>query len=249
MPITSNVEWDGRLEAFKGRDTTAYAEATAAMAKVCAACRLALVSGEPLSLTVAVAEGIGTDGTAYVTFDPVVSHRRCREPGLTLHEATGVPEELTTRGMRITLEDRDSSGSWIVPALAYTLIPSVSIREPGGGLVSVLVSVLLSQGFQLCLNADYAHILQVAGAVKDSFGCSITEQGLVTLHADGEQMYSQQLDPRDPDQASWLEAAREGALIVMSGDNLDFTETGPSFDVAARLGTLVAGRVPVRTSP
>lgn len=129
--------------------------------------------------------------------------------------------------MRITLEDPDRSGIRIVPALAYTLVPSVSIREPGGGLVSVLVSVLLSQGFQLCLSADYAHILQVAGAVKDSFGCTITEQGFVTLHAGGEQMYSQQLDPRDPDQSSWLEAAKEGAVIVKSGDNLDFTETGP----------------------
>lgn len=249
MPIISNVEWDGRLEAFKGRDTSAYVEAAAARAKVCAACRLPLGTGETLSLTVAVAEGIGPDGTAYVTFDPVISHRRCREPGLILREATGVPEELTTRGMRITLEDSDSSGSRIFPALAYALVPSVSIREPGGGLVSVLVSVLLSQGFQLCLSADYAHILQLAGAVKDSFGCTITEEGLITLHADGEQMYSQQLDLRDPDQASWLEASREGTLFVMSGDNLDFTETGPSFDVAARLGTLVAGRVTVRTSP
>lgn len=248
MPITSNVEWDGRLDAFKGRDTTAYVEAAVTTAKACAACRLPLGSGEPLSLTVAVAEGTCPDGTAYVTFDPIVSHRRCREPGLTVHEATGAPEELTAHGMRITLEDLDSSGSRTVPALAYTLVPSVSIREPGGELISVLVSILLSQGFQLCLSADYTHILQQAGAVKDSFGCTITEQGLVTLHADGEQMYSQQLDPRDPDQAGWLKAAKEGAVVVMSGDNLDFTETGPSLDAAARLGTLVVGRVPVRTS-
>ena len=37
----------------------------------------------PLSLTVAVAEGSGPDGTAYVTLDPIVSHRGCRDPGLT----------------------------------------------------------------------------------------------------------------------------------------------------------------------
>ena len=40
MPVSSNAEWDGRLEAFKGRDTTAYVEAAAATAKVCADCRL-----------------------------------------------------------------------------------------------------------------------------------------------------------------------------------------------------------------
>jgi hypothetical protein len=37
MPITSNVAWDERLEAFKGRDTAHYIETVKATAKCCAA--------------------------------------------------------------------------------------------------------------------------------------------------------------------------------------------------------------------
>jgi hypothetical protein len=145
--------------------------------------------------------------------------------------------------VRITLDERDGSGSRTVPVIAYTLVPGLSVRGPGGGLVSALVLILLSQGFTLCLSIGYADILLQAEDVKSSFGCTIMPQGLLTLHLEGERMYLQQFSPSHPDDAGWLEAARAGAVLVISGDNLNFTDTWPDFEAAARLDTLVAGRV------
>ncbi|MBT2551564.1 hypothetical protein [Arthrobacter sp. ISL-5] len=42
MPVTSNVAWDERLEAFKGPDTTHFVAAVAATARTCAACGMPL---------------------------------------------------------------------------------------------------------------------------------------------------------------------------------------------------------------
>jgi hypothetical protein len=40
MPVTRNAAWDGRLEPFKGRDTTHYVLTAADLAKECGACRM-----------------------------------------------------------------------------------------------------------------------------------------------------------------------------------------------------------------
>src|SRR3954453_20106596 len=45
MPTPRKVAWDGRLEAFKGRDTAHYIESVKATASRCAACRLPLGPG------------------------------------------------------------------------------------------------------------------------------------------------------------------------------------------------------------
>jgi hypothetical protein len=57
-------------------------------------------------------------------------------------------------------------------------------------------------------------------------------------------MCSQQLDRRNPIDAAWLRAAGAGRVLVISGDNLTFTETDLELTAAARLGTLVTGIVP-----
>ncbi|WP_427006130.1 hypothetical protein [Pseudarthrobacter sp. H2] len=247
MRVTSNVAWDERLEAFRGRDTTGFVALLAAAASACAACGLALQHQERLSLIVDITEG-RDGGIEYRTVDTRICHGRCRAPGLTLRTAAGAPDELTARGGRLILGHRDSSGIRAIPVLAYTLVPVLTFREPGGELTSALVSILLSHGFRLTLSTDYAEILRNARDVHNSAGCTVTEQGHVCLLINGEQMYSRQLNPAAAGDAAWLQAAaREGKVLVISGDYLQITGTGLNLDAAAALGTLVTGNAPVRT--
>jgi hypothetical protein len=74
----------------------------------------------------------------------------------------------------------------VVPVLAYTLVPVVSFREPGGELTSALVSILLSHGFQLALRPDHTDILDQAAEVKGICRLGVTRAGIVTLDLGGE---------------------------------------------------------------
>jgi hypothetical protein len=87
-----------------------------------------------------------------------------------------------------------------------------------------------------------------AAATQDSCSFTMAPQGLITLDVGGEAMYREQLDPASPDDAEWLEAAGNGTVLVISGDNLVITETSPDIGPAARLGTLVIGNVSVRSA-
>jgi hypothetical protein len=81
IPVTRNVAWDGRLESFKGSDTTQYVSTAAAIATTCGACRRLLQPGEPLSLSVDITKCTAPDGTEYVTFsDSGGTARRYRRP-------------------------------------------------------------------------------------------------------------------------------------------------------------------------
>lgn len=242
MPITSNVAWDGRLEAFKGRDTARYVETVKASASRCAACRLPFGPGAALSLMVFVTEGRDVDGNLSLDLDPVVCHLQCQGPGLTVREALGVVEGVISIGARLVLGG-GSSGTVAVPVLAYTLVPNVVIGEPGGEMTSALVSVLLNHGFKMSASASYGEILQRAVPARDTCRCTLARRGEVQLHVDGLLMCSQQLDRRNPHDADWLQAAREGRVLVISGDNLTLTDTGLELTAAARLGTLVTGFV------
>lgn len=53
--------------------------------------------------------------------------------------------------------------------------------------------------------------------------------------------------PNNPDDAEWLEAASNGSVLIIGGDNLVITETRIDVDAAARPGTLVIGYNPVRS--
>ncbi|MDQ1058385.1 hypothetical protein QFZ23_002286 [Arthrobacter globiformis] len=248
MPVTRNVAWDGRLEAFKGRDTGEFVALVAAVASACAECGLPVRPEEQLSLIVDITEGADGGGIEFLAFDTCICHRRCREPDLTLRTAAGAPDELKTIGARLILGHPDRSGIRAVPVLAYTLAPVLTFREPGGELTSVLVSVLISHGFRLTMSSDYAEMLRHARDVHTSVSCTATEEGRVSLHINGERIHSQQLDPAAAGDAAWLEAAgREGKILVISGDYLKITSTGVNIDAAARLGTLVTGNVSTAT--
>ncbi|WP_104140901.1 hypothetical protein [Arthrobacter sp. ZGTC131] len=243
MPITSNVAWDRRLEAFKGRDTAQYIATVMAVASRCAACQLPLGPGAALSLTVDITEGCDLEGTVCLTFDSVICHLQCQEPGLRVREATDVSDDLATVGARLVLRNRGGSRRNIA-VLAYTLVPSLVFGEPGGEMTSALVSALLNHGFQMSFSASYTEILQRAVPVRETCTCTVADGGAVQLHVDGALMHSQQLDRRNLDDAAWLEAARAGRVLVISGDNLLFTDTDLELTAAARLGTLVTGIVP-----
>lgn len=244
MPITSTVGWDGRLAAFRGRDAEHYVAMIAAVAKHCGACRLPLGPGSVLSLNVEITAGCDVTGTECLAFNAVICHLRCQEPGLRVREATDVPADMTSVGARMVFSKRGGSGRRSIAVLAYTQVPNLVFGEPGGEVTSVLVSALLGRGFQLSFSANWTEILQRAVPVAESCSCSVTNGEGVQLHVDGQLMHSQQLDMENRDDAAWLEAARTGAVLVISGDNLFFTGTGLELGAAARLGTLVTGLVP-----
>ncbi|MDQ1058199.1 hypothetical protein QFZ23_002100 [Arthrobacter globiformis] len=247
MPVTRNVAWDSRLESFNGRDTTHYVSTAAAIATTCPVCRHPLQPNEPLSLSVDITESTAPDGTEYVTFRDYVCHRHCSAPGLTVHTAPWRPADLTPLAARLVLTQTAGAGNpgIVVPALAYTLVPVVSFREPGGELTSALVSMLLSHGFQLALSPDYTAILEQAADVAASCRLTATRTGFITLDIGGETIYSEQLDPMKPDDAQWLEqAAAQGSVLVIAGDNLVITDRVLDVDAAVVLAPWSSGRSP-----
>lgn len=246
MPVTRNVAWDRRLESFKGRDTTQYVLTAASMASACAACRGPLESGEPLSLLVNVTESTAPDGTIYVTFTDCVCHRRCSGPGLSVQRCQWTPNELTPMAARMVLTRKSGNGQeGLVPVLVYTLVPVVAFRENDGDLTSALVSILLFHGFQLAMSPDFTGILEDAVETPASCRFAVTPQGLITFSIGGRILFREQLHADEPDDALWLEAARCGHVLVISGDNLIITTNSLDIRHAAAQGTLVIGTVPV----
>jgi hypothetical protein len=249
MPITSNVAWDARVETFKGRDTAQYIKSVMAAARRCAACGLPFGPGAALALTVEIIEGCDTEGTVSLTFDPAVYHLQCQQPGLSVSQATDcIGDDLSSIGARPVL-NRGGAGQTKIPVLAYTLVPSLVFGEPGGEMTSALVSALLNHGFQMALSDSYGEIARQAVPVRDTCTCTIGGDGAVELRVDGALMHSQQLDRTDTGDVIWLEGARAGHVLVISGDNLAFTDTGLELSAAARVGTLVTGAVPVLVTP
>ncbi|MFE4837285.1 hypothetical protein ACFRAU_21725 [Arthrobacter sp. NPDC056691] len=247
MPTTRNVAWDGRLQAFKGRDTTHYVTAAADLAKTCAHCRVPLESDEPVSLLVDITQSTAPDGTEYLTFTDAVCHRRCSGPALAVRQTPWQPDTLSPVAARVLLTQESNGGrTRVVPALAFTFIPVLSFREDGGELTSALVSLLLAHGFQLAMSADYAAILEQAAEPAANCRITVTPDGFLRLKLDGELLYREQLHLGSADDAEWLQAAAHGGhILVISGDNLGITETGLDISPAARHGTLVIGTVPV----
>jgi hypothetical protein len=249
MPVTHNVAWDGRLESFKGSDTTRYVATAAAVATTCDRCRRPLRAEEPLSLIVDITESTAPDGTEYLTFSDWVCHRRCGDPAVTVHDSPYRPEGLAPLAARVILIDRSGAGlARTVPVLAYTLVPVVSFRETGGELTSALVAILLSHGFQLAMSGDYSDILDQVHQTGNHCRFTVSRKGLLTLDVGGETMYREQLNPESPDDAEWLRAADGGSILVIGGDNLVISESSLDIAAAAELGTLVIGTVTVHSA-
>ena len=163
---------------------------------------------------------------------------------MTVRQSTGFISDLASVGARMVL-DRGGSGKTIIPVLAYTLVPSLVFGRPGGEMTSALVSALLTNGFQMSFTASYREILQHAVPARDTCACTVKDGGEIQLRIDGRLMHSQQLDGTYVDDAAWLEAATSGHVLVISGDNLMFTDADLDLTAAARLGTLVTGIVPL----
>jgi hypothetical protein len=151
-------------------------------------------------------------------------------------------EGVISVGARLVLGG-GASGTPAVPVLAYTLIPNVVIDEPGREVTSALVSVLLNHGFQMSYSASYGDILERAVPARNTCSCTVADGGVVQLHVDGLLMCSQQLESTNHLDADWMHAAGAGRVLVISGDNLTFADTGLEMTTAARLGTLVTGFV------
>ncbi|MDQ0618478.1 hypothetical protein [Arthrobacter globiformis] len=184
-----------------------------------------------------------------LTFDPAVYHLQCQQPGLNVSQATDcIGDDLASVGARLVL-NWGGTGQTKIPVLAYTMVPSLVFGEPGGEMTSALVSALLNHGFQMALSDSYGEIVRQAVPVRQACTCTVSGDGAIELHVDGALMHSQQLDRTDPGDAIWLEGARAGHVLVISGDNLAFTDTGLELGAAARLGTLVTGAVPVLVTP
>jgi hypothetical protein len=148
---------------------------------------------------------------------------------------------------RVLLTQKSKHGrTRVVPVLVFTFVPVLSFRENGGELTSALVALLLARGFQLAMSSDYAAILEQAAEADANCRITIAPGGLLRLRLEGEILYREQLHPDSADDAEWLQAvAHAGLILVISGDNLNITESGLDIHAAARHGTLVIGTVPV----
>ena len=249
MPITRHVSWDGRLELFKGAASTQYVSAAASAATACGTCGQPLTEDEQLAMSVDVSIAHGPDGADYRAFDCCVCHRGCCVPDLRVHERAGVREEVTSTGATMVLHYKEAGRIRRLPALVFTLLPNLTFAVPGAEFSSVLVSILLGQGFQLALGADLDLILGQATEVKPGTACTLIPHGPLVLQVAGQPMYTHLLDREEPDEAAWLDAAADsGAALVLGGDNLAITPAGVDLAPAAAHGTLVMGLVPVRTS-
>ncbi|MGN7256320.1 MULTISPECIES: hypothetical protein [unclassified Arthrobacter] len=98
------------------------------------------------------------------------------------------------------------------------------------------------------MSGDYGEMLQQSSPAGTVFAITTTPQGLISLRAGEATMYREQLDIANPDDATWLDAAMNAAVLVIGGDNLTLAGSGLNTDTAARLGTLVTGLVPVLAS-
>jgi hypothetical protein len=136
------------------------------------------------------------------------------------------------------------------PVLAYTWYPVVSFQERGGGLVSALVSLLLSHGFQLALSPEYPDLLDQVQPTAASCKCTLTADNFLKFSIDGELLHSEQLNPRTTDDAEWIAAATHtGQTLMISGDHLRITHTGLDLQPAARQASLLIGNVPFTRAP
>ena len=247
MPNARNVTWDQRLESFKGRDTAQYVTTAAELAKTCAACRIPFAADDPVSLLVDITQSTAPDGTEYLTFTDAVCHRRCSGPALAVRQAPWQPDTLSPVAARVIVSQKSAFGqAKMFPVLAFTLVPVLAFRESGGELTSALVSLLLSRGFQLAMSPEYADILEQVRSAGPDCRFTVTDQGLLRLTVEEEILYREQLDPRDADDAEWLQAAAlTGNILLISGDHLDITGRDLDIGAAARHGTLVVGTVPI----
>lgn len=249
MATTGNIDWDGRLESFKGKDTTHYVTTAAGLAKTCAACRGQLVPGERLSLVVDIAHCTAPDGSECLTFTDCVCHRRCSDPVLRVRQTPWAPDDVSPLAVRAVFTQKSVRGrTRIIPVLAFTLVPVITFQENGGEQTSALVSLLLSHGFALAMNPDYAAILEQAQPTATTCGMTLTPENLLLLTVNGNGLYREQLDARNPDDAEWINAtAQAGQILIISGDNLHITDTALDLRLAARHGTLVTGTIPIST--
>lgn len=158
----------------------------------------ALVEDEQLATAVDVSIAHGPEGADYRAFDCCVCHRRCCVPDLRVHGSADVREEVTSAGAMMVLHYKDAGRSCLLLALVFTLLPNLTFGVPGAEFSSVLVSLLLTQGFQLALGADVDLILGDATEVKPGTSCTLHPQGLLVLQVGGQPMYSPLLDREDP---------------------------------------------------
>jgi hypothetical protein len=202
--------------------------------------------GEPVSLVVDISQSTAPDGSECLTFTDCVCHCGCSDPAVMVRQARWEPDELSPLAVRAVFAQKSAAGrTRAVPVPAYTLDRVVSFRENGSELISALVSLLLSRGFQLALSPDYSVILQQAQPTAANCRFTLTPQGLLRFSIDGEVLYREQLDRQNPDDAEWVEAVARsaGRILVISGDYLHITDTSLDLHPAARRGTLVIGTV------
>jgi hypothetical protein len=94
------------------------------------------------------------------------------------------------------------------------------------------------------MSPDYSTILQQARQTPAHCKFTATPNGLLQLSIAGEILYREQLDSENADDAEWLHiAAHSGRILVISGDNLDITNTSLDLHTAANHGALVIGAV------
>jgi hypothetical protein len=123
LATTGNITWDGRLEDFKGSDTTHYVRTAVDLARTCGECRSELTPGGPVSLVVEIIQSTAPDGSEFLTFTDFVCHRGCSDPAVVVRQTPWEPNEMSPIAVRAVFTQKSSAGpTRAVPVLAYTLL-------------------------------------------------------------------------------------------------------------------------------
>lgn len=100
MPITNNIHWDERLEAFKGDETIPYILTAFAAASHCADCTVAFEPDDVVSLVIDIQQTNDFWLTGSRHFESYVCHRTCQSPDLSLREVIGLGVHADTHASR-----------------------------------------------------------------------------------------------------------------------------------------------------
>lgn len=148
-------------------------------------------------------------------------------------------------GARLTVGVDGSFGTLYYPLLAVAPAADRTSRETGAEHPRYsLTADLLKRGFRPACNTDYGDIALRAQPGDGSIQCRTTTDGLISLEFDNKRVWSRRFDLKDAETALWLTAAQTREVTLISGDDVQVTETEIDLTLAAVMGKLVIARIP-----
>jgi hypothetical protein len=257
MANVQSIRWPQELAEFKGSEAQAFVHSVVAGTSRCAACHKAFTAADTAALTVDVFVPTGAPqgdlvGLAYRT-ETFVCHDSCKEPELRVipDDMQGCATETESTWLRFEFRSASVSDGDAYAGIAFTHSRSATVHVAGGERISVYINELLSAGFRLSTAATLLEVLGTAESVTTGTHYTLDKTGRFFINAVMAEgvtplIGGADLDPTDPTDASWMQAAHGSEILVITGEGIEIEPTSGhlDFSAAARLGSLVTGWVP-----